>query len=294
MSKKLRSAQSRRTMLVANLTGGSDPSKGPIGNPTKARSTFTYQLIPDIMREGASLSGDACPPTTHMGLLDYTTSPVPVASGGTITLADMNFGSHARLNLGEHTLISNDHFMVADGVAVVAEDITNTAPNGVIGIWKTSGAGGGEGTINYPADVPLSPGSVTLAWTSGAVGKAQADDGEGGFTGDGNFAGSSIDYATGEIVLDTTGVPPDGATTITIDYTPSAVLTNLTSAINALPGYSAVETDNTVAVTGPPGLLGNDILFTAIHLGTVENFTLSPSDDSLGRGEPTLGPPELA
>lgn len=294
MAKKLRSAQSQRTMLVANLTGGSDPSKGTAGNPVKARSVITYQLIPDIMREGHPLSGDASPPMTRLGLLGYTVSPVPVDSDGTITLASMDFDAKVVLHLGEYSLISNDHFMITDGVAVVGENITNTAPDGIIVIWKTSGAGLGEGTINYPADIPISPGSVTIDWTSGAVAKSQTDNGDGTFTGDGNDAGSSIDYATGEIVLDTTGVPPDGATTITIDYTPSAVLTNLAAAINALPGFAATELDNTVAVTGPPGILGNDILFTATHYGTVENFTLSPTDDSLENAEPFLGPVELA
>lgn len=62
--------------------------------------------------------------------------------------------------------------------------------------------------------------SVTLDWTSGGVAKSMTDDGSGSFTGDGNAAGSTIDYATGAVVLDTTGDVPDTDTAITADYTP--------------------------------------------------------------------------
>lgn len=295
MPKKLTSAQSERTMLVANLSGGSDPSKGTTGNPDPIRSTFTYQLFSDIMREGLSLGpGEgALPPTTRLGLLEYAVSPVPASSEGTITLGDMDFTSPAIIRIGSYTLISNDHFAVKDGVAVVGEDITDTVPDGIIVVFRTSSVGVGEGEINYPADIPISPSSVTLRWTSGAVGKTQTDDGSGGFAGDGAPGNSSIDYTTGEIVLDTTGDIPDGATTITIDYTPSEVMTSLADAISALPEFTGSDTDNTVEVVGPPGVLGNDILFSATHYGTVENFTLSPTDGSLENAEPTIGPEEI-
>jgi hypothetical protein len=95
------------------------------------------------------------------------------------------------------------------------EDGTET--DGVIAIWKTSGALPGEGTIVRTP--PLTPSTVTIAWTSGAVGRSQTDNGDGTFSGDGTPAGSSIDYQTGEIVLDTTGLVPDTGTIITIDGT---------------------------------------------------------------------------
>lgn len=62
--------------------------------------------------------------------------------------------------------------------------------------------------------------TVTLDWTSGGVTKSMSDDGAGGFTGDGNAAGSSIDYTTGAVVFDATGDTPDVSTTITADFTP--------------------------------------------------------------------------
>lgn len=62
--------------------------------------------------------------------------------------------------------------------------------------------------------------TVTIDWTSGSVAKSMTDDGAGAFTGDGNAAGSTIDYATGAVVLDTTGDTPDTDTAITADYTP--------------------------------------------------------------------------
>lgn len=62
--------------------------------------------------------------------------------------------------------------------------------------------------------------TVTLNWTSGAVAKSMTDDGAGAFTGDGNAAGSTIDYVTGAVVMDATGDTPDTDTAITADYTP--------------------------------------------------------------------------
>lgn len=62
--------------------------------------------------------------------------------------------------------------------------------------------------------------TVIVAWTSGGVAKSMEDDGAGGFTGDGDPGSSTIDYATGAVVLDTTGDIPDDATQITADYTP--------------------------------------------------------------------------
>ena len=59
---------------------------------------------------------------------------------------------------------------------------------------------------------------MTLNWTSGGVAKQQVDDGAGGFTGDGNAAGSTIGYTTGTWEIDTTGDVPDATTAIFATY----------------------------------------------------------------------------
>jgi len=109
------------------------------------------------------------------------------------------------------------------GTPVAGATAVSTAPDGAIVIWKTSGAGAGEGTFVTPTLADgLEPGSVTIDWVSGTVAKSMTDDGEGGFTGDGNAAGSTINYLTGAIVFDATGDIPDAGlvSTITNDYTP--------------------------------------------------------------------------
>jgi uncharacterized phage protein gp47/JayE len=91
---------------------------------------------------------------------------------------------------------------------VVAED-TGEAPDGIVVAFAfTLGDNG------------LLVSTVTVDWTSGGVAKSMTDNGLGVFAGDGNAAGSTVDYVTGAVVLDTTGATPDAATAITADYTP--------------------------------------------------------------------------
>lgn len=49
---KVRSAQKAFKMLVANLSGGSDPSKGESGNPNKIRTTYETQNIIEVSNRG--------------------------------------------------------------------------------------------------------------------------------------------------------------------------------------------------------------------------------------------------
>jgi len=217
-----------------------------------------------------------------------------VAAAGTVTVGNTDFTAPATLNLGEYTLVSGEHYNVTTGTTHTNEDITNTAPDGIKTLWDTAG----PNVINVPANLPIAPGTVTINWTSGAAGYSQTDDGAGGFTGDGTPGGSSIDYTTGAITLDTAALPPDGGTLITITYTEvvavSNIVTNLAAAINALPGFSATAASPDVDITGPVGPDGNDILFEALYAGSIENFTLSPTDGSLENAEPTLGPPAIS
>ena len=88
-----------------------------------------------------------------------------------------------------------------------------------------------------------------------------------------------------------------GQYTITTDedYTPTAgdvaaTGVSLTAAITALPGYSASDDGaGLVTIVGPVGLMGNMLEFRAGGV-TPNNYTLTPSDGSLGAAEPTIGP----
>ncbi len=62
--------------------------------------------------------------------------------------------------------------------------------------------------------------SVTVEWTSGGLNRSMVDDGAGSFTGDGDAASSTIDYATGAVSIDTTGDTPDVDTAILATFTP--------------------------------------------------------------------------
>jgi len=65
---------------------------------------------------------------------------------------------------------------------------------------------------------------------------------------------------------------------------------NLTTAINSLPDYSAVDDGvDTITITGPVGLTGNVIEFRAAGVSPY-HFTLAPADGSLDGAEPTIGP----
>jgi hypothetical protein len=296
MSRKVTTAQPTYDLLVGNLAHGSDPSRGPAGNPDTIRSMFTYQHFPEVQRLGPERGIDTDdPPTPGIGTrvahVDYTVSPVPVPSAGAITVLSTVFTDPVELYLGEYTLISGEDYNVTMAPPVVGEDITNTAPNGALTLFDTAG----PNLINVPATLPITPGTVTIHWTNLGAPYSQVDDGAGNFTGDGTPAGSSIDYALGAITLNTAPLAPDGGTFITIDYTPVAtvgsIATNLAAAIDSLNGFTATPAGAVVNIVGPNSLAGNDLLFEAIYTGAVQNFGLAPTTGSLAGGEPVLGPP---
>lgn len=125
MSRKITSAQAPFKILVANLTGGSDPSRGPSGNPVKARSTFTQQFFIDVPgREPDNCSLVSSIPGfgTRTGHVEYTVSPIPVSASGTLTVANNTFSGPTTIQLGEYILTTDEDFAV--GV-----DATTTAAN---------------------------------------------------------------------------------------------------------------------------------------------------------------------
>ena len=128
MSRKLTTAQPRFTLLVANLRGGSDPSRGPSGNPVHVRTAFTQQHFPDVVRQGFGVGPGTQSPeepgvrTRHWNLLD-TNAGIPVASSGTVTVANNDFSAGATLYLGSYTLISGEDFVVGGSANATATNL---------------------------------------------------------------------------------------------------------------------------------------------------------------------------
>lgn len=126
--RKIVTTQPSYTLLVANLKGGSDPSKGVAGNPVKARTGITYQHFPEVSRLGQSRGPNAEDPSTpgidtKMGHVAYTTPPVPVPASSVITVADNDFSDPATLLVGENELISGEHFLVGGTEALTAINV---------------------------------------------------------------------------------------------------------------------------------------------------------------------------
>lgn len=188
MSRKLIMAQRPFTMLVANLRRGSNPSRGPAGNPDPIRQTYTHQLFPELGGRGPEVSTpDPRSPgvSTHIGHVAYTTPPVPVAAAGTITVAADVWTGPTTVHIGQFVLTSD------------------------------------------------------------------------------------VDFVTGG------GVNPTA--------------TNLATAINALPGYTATPAGAVITVGGPFGVQGNEVAFYADG-STPQNLTFAPADDTMAGAEPTRGP----
>ena len=129
MPRKVQTAQKSFTLLVANLTRGSDPSRNSGGNPVKARTGFTFQHFPDVNRDSANDRGpkveNARTPGigTQMGVVHYTSAPVPVNATGTITVANNTFAVPAALYIGVFVLVTGEQYPVGAGVNATATAI---------------------------------------------------------------------------------------------------------------------------------------------------------------------------
>lgn len=176
MPRKVQTAQHSFTLLVANLRGGSDPSRNTGGNPTKIRTGFTLQHFPDVNREAAERGpGTDSPRTpgigTRVGHVDYTTPPEPVRASGTITVADNDFGAPATIYLGGFVLVSGEHYTPGGGTGdtaiaiaaaidtlpgftaiVVGDDVTVAGPSGPNGNALLFSASFGGAIQNFTLD----------------------------------------------------------------------------------------------------------------------------------------------
>ncbi|MDB4278167.1 hypothetical protein N9917_01055 [Deltaproteobacteria bacterium] len=312
MAKRI-SAQPRYTLLVANLKGGSDPSRNTGGNPVKARTGFTYQHFPvhGIVDDPVGTSAKGRPIVeTRVGLVDYTVSPVPVGALGTIVIANNTFAPGTLLYLGEFALEAGADFSVGAGVpniqsvaiaTVVATPSTATLTIGGqtlvdAGGARTSGSNDYDGTLG---SVALIAANIVEAINDAAndfAAIATAADGGGGVIDLTAVPMGTAGDAVGLITSDAGDITVSGATfSGGQDQTgQDATATSLAAAIDALPGYSApVPGADTITVTGPAGPTGNTLRFDALYTGAVENFTLTPDDGLFGSAEPTIGPPDI-
>jgi len=106
MGQRAVTAQKPFKMIVGALKQGSDPSRGPSGNPVVAISTYTRQSFPEIPGRGADSSYPGIKgTTTRTGLLTGS----PTAATGEITCAvNQTFLlGPTSIHLGEHVLTSN-------------------------------------------------------------------------------------------------------------------------------------------------------------------------------------------
>lgn len=79
----------------------------------------------------------------------------------------------------------------------------------------------------------------------------------------------------------------------TVGGSTALTATALATAIDGLPGFTAVAVLSTVTVTGPAGPMGNETPCSAVYAGSVQNYTLSPATGFMSGAQPYLGPPVL-
>ena len=163
MGKRLVTAQKPFTMIVGALRQGSDPSRGPAGNPDVAISTYTRQSFPEVPGRGPNCTYPGIKgTTTRTGLLSNPAGS-PQNATGTITVnAAPAILGVTTIHLGEYVLTSDVEFAVdpasggntaaalstainnLDGYSAVPAGavVTVTGPVGVLGNEADFRAGG--------------------------------------------------------------------------------------------------------------------------------------------------------
>jgi len=163
--------------------------------------------------------------------IDRTSLDTTLA-GGSETLTDPHsyaYGPERTAHYHERGL----NIFFTDPASVLTDAYTHTLLKRVLApatqpIYRSQEAETPQNGIHAPIiEDYFIPGSVTLYWRSGAapgVLMSMTDDGQGGFlaAGDGNPAGSSVNYLTKELVLDTRGNTPTLNTEMSMAYTSSS------------------------------------------------------------------------
>lgn len=305
-NKKLISAQKPFRILVANIRGSGDPSRGPSGNPEILRSTFNMQNFvelpgrgPDTVSKNSKTPGTG----TRVGLVSYTVSPVPVRASGTITVASNTFVGPTTVLLGQYVLTSGQDFTVAGAtqatgtLTVVATpsvaDITIGAATLTAAVGaRTPGANDYDGTLGTPA---LIAADIIAAINDAAntfVAIATAASGGGAAV---VLTAVPVGAAGNALALATTDVGDVTVSGVTfsggIDAADNTAV-NLAAAIDDLPDYSATALGDVVSVDGLFGPLGNYARFTSGGVSP-QNLTFSPAEGTMSGAEPSIGPVDI-
>ena len=161
MGKKIVSAQRPFTMLIANITGGSDPSRGEAGNPVILRQTMTQQYFIEIPNRGPDhIGGDMSSKGLHNsagGLLTGATA----ASGGTITVDSITFSGPTSIRLGQYLLTGGVHFDIGASENACATNLAaaidalpeySASPPGANVVTVVGPSGPGANTIVFRAE----------------------------------------------------------------------------------------------------------------------------------------------
>jgi hypothetical protein len=126
MSKKLISGQRAFTMLVPVYRGGSDPSRGVAGNPDVKRQTMRLQHFPEVGGRGPNtVAHEPSSPGvgTRVGLVSYTTDPLPVNATGTIEVTSNAFTGPTTVILGDFVLTTDVDFDIGGAATVTATNL---------------------------------------------------------------------------------------------------------------------------------------------------------------------------
>ena len=179
MGKKLITATPAFRMIAPVIRGGSDPSRGPAGNPEIIRNTYSQQHFTEVPGRGPATVDNQRGTRTLLGSLTGAST----GATGEVTVANNTFLGPTSLLLGEYTLTTGVDFEVGGGVnatatnlgaaidllegystSVVGPAVTITGPSGPVSNevkFQASGVSPANFTLD-PAEGSLSGGSPTI------------------------------------------------------------------------------------------------------------------------------------
>jgi hypothetical protein len=185
-SRRAVGAQKPFKMIIANLRGGGDPSKGASGNPVTIRKTYEQQMFIDLPgrgQDGVSDQGKTPGTATRSGGLLSTAAPA--GGTGTITVDSNTFTGPTDIHLGKYTLTSGDDFDIGVSVAATATNLAAAidvlpefsapVPGGAV-VTVTGPVGPGGNNVMFhsggfsPGNLLFSPGGGTLSGAEPSVG----------------------------------------------------------------------------------------------------------------------------
>ena len=103
---------------------------------------------------------------------------------------------------------------------------------------------------------------------------------------------SDNDFTTGDAIVEIDGYEIINGVHYAVGGSTALTATNLGAVINALDGFSASVGGSDITITGPTGPDGGFLPFKVIYLGSITNFTLSPTTGFFTPGGPLVGAPE--